>query len=75
MAGSFIPREFLVKPAAWRIEGPYNCIRPVMSAKDFAAVARKQKNHHTVCPGINPLERTDIVETLEIMALERTEDR
>lgn len=48
--GEFIPREFLVKPAAWRIEGPYNCIRPVMSAKDFAAVARKQKNHHTVCP-------------------------
>jgi glycosyltransferase involved in cell wall biosynthesis len=48
--GEFIPTEFLVKPMAYRMEGPYNCIRPVMSAKDAASVVRKQKNHHTFCP-------------------------
>jgi glycosyltransferase involved in cell wall biosynthesis len=39
--GEFIPKDFLVDPIAWRIEGPYCCIRPVMSARDFAFRAQQ----------------------------------
>jgi glycosyltransferase involved in cell wall biosynthesis len=39
--GEFIPKEFLVEPAAWRLEGPYDCYRPVMDVTDFARQALK----------------------------------
>ena len=33
--GEFIHEDFRVNPVTWRLEGPYNCIRPVMGAIDF----------------------------------------
>jgi glycosyltransferase involved in cell wall biosynthesis len=39
--GEFIPKDFLVEPVAWRLEGVYNCLRPVMSVTDFAFRARQ----------------------------------
>jgi glycosyltransferase involved in cell wall biosynthesis len=38
--GEFIPKEFLVEPWAWRLEGPYDGFRPVMNPVDFALKAR-----------------------------------
>ena len=31
----YIPQEFLVEPAMYRVEGAYNCYRPVMEPGDF----------------------------------------
>lgn len=39
--GEFIPEDFLVEPLAWRIEGVYDCMRPVMSVTDFAFKAQQ----------------------------------
>ena len=33
--GEFIAKEFLIDPAAYRYEGQYNCVRPVMDPMDF----------------------------------------
>ena len=34
--GEFIPKEMLVCPEMYRLEGPYNCVRPVMDPPKFA---------------------------------------
>ncbi len=48
--GEFIPKYFLVDPVATRIEGPYNCIRPVMDYSDFASTAMAVVGKKPKCP-------------------------
>lgn len=48
--GEFIPKEFLVKPFGYRIEGAYSVVRPVMSPTDFATKALEIAGMPTECP-------------------------
>lgn len=48
--GEFIPKEFLVEPVTYRLEGPYNSYRPVMDVKQWAEKAIEVSKIKTKCP-------------------------
>lgn len=48
--GEFIPKEFLVEPIAWRIEGVYSCLRPVLDPKHIAAKVIEVSGTKVKCP-------------------------
>jgi len=46
----FVPKEFLVEPIGYRLEGPYNCQRCVYSVQDWADKVRTAAGQRTECP-------------------------
>ena len=46
----FLPAEFLVGPVAWKVEGQFNCMRPVFEAVDWVECARRISGITPVVP-------------------------
>ena len=49
--GEFVPEEMLVEPMAYRLEGSYNCVRPVFTAQKWAQKALAVSAKRTQLPG------------------------
>jgi|SRR5579859_440989 len=51
-AAEHLPEEFKVEPLAYRMEGPYSCIRPVFDPKDWVdkILALPKKNCQSLLP-------------------------
>jgi glycosyltransferase involved in cell wall biosynthesis len=49
-ATDFVPKQFLVEPIAYRLEGVYNCVRCVYKPEDWAAKVLEVAGTRTVCP-------------------------
>ena len=50
-AAEWLPSHMLVKPHAWRLEGQFNCVRPVFSPIDwFVCINQKQMQESATLP-------------------------
>jgi len=48
--GEFVPRDMVVEPLSYRLEGPYNCIRPVFTPQLWAQKALAASRKRTPFP-------------------------